>query len=259
MKIENPKIENPSAEKEPHLTGKRETTIEEIQELNKAVEEMYKKDGVHKDLMKLFMIHNNQVFYLVRQIAKAEGFNERELEIAEIAAILHDIKKGGEFEMHGELGGQEAKRILLKMGKSEGLAESVRLAIVRHMGNDGFVGEQARKKFGENFRYEEPKTRVGQSLYDADMLTIMTPEGIDKLLKLRETVPELVRQDEETSRNSNGKITVEDAKFNTIRNSILNTAHSIKLKHSKEIAKDLLNYIKNKYSQLKLDAVEINP
>lgn len=258
MKIETPKIENPSEEKELHLTRKRETTIEEIQELNKAVEEMYKKDGVHKDLMKLFMIHNNQVFYLVRQIAKAEGFDGRELEIAEIAAILHDIKKGGEFEMHGELGGKEARRLLLKMGKSEGLAESVRLAIVRHMGNDGFVGEQARKKFGEAFRYEEAKTRVEQSLYDADMLTIMTPEGIDKLLKLRETVPELIRQDEETSKKSNGKITVEDAKLNTIRNSILNTINSIKLKTSKEIASDLLKYIKGKYPQMKLDSVEIN-
>lgn len=257
MKMEFPKIENPS-KKEPYLNEKRETTPEDIGKINDIVKETYEKDGVKKDLIELFMIHNKQVFYLVRQIAKAEGFNERELEIAEIAAILHDIKKGGEFEMHGEIGGQEAKRLLLKMGKSENLAESVRLAIVRHMGNEGFVGEQARKRYGGDFRYEEPKTRTEQSLYDADMLTIMTPEGIDKLLMIRETVPELIRQDEETSRKSNGKITVEEAKFNTIRDSILNTINSIKLKTSKEIARDLLRYIKVKYPQMKLDSVEIN-
>jgi len=257
MNMEFPKIENQS-KKEPRLTGKRETTPEDLGKINNVVREIYEKDGVKKELIELFMIHNKQVFYLARQIAKKEEFNEREMEIAELGAILHDVKKGEEFEMHGELGGKEAKKILLELGKSEDLAESVRLAIVRHMGNEGFVGEQARKKYGENFRYEEPKTKAEQSLYDADMLTIMTPEGIDKLLMIRETVPELIRQDEETSKKSNGKITVEEAKFNTIRDSILNTTDSIKLKTSKEIAKDLLRYIKEKYPQMKLDSVEIN-
>ena len=196
------------------------------------------------------MVHNRQVLGLVREIAHEEKFDEGESEIAELGAVFHDIAKAKDFENHGKNGGELAKEIILAAGKSPKLAESVQLAIVRHMGNTGYVGKKARERFGEDFRYEEPKTRAEQSLYDADMLAILTAEGVRKLLRMRQITPKDLEEDRKASQEKN--ISVEDAAFLTIAESIKNTLESIKLKASQKIAQRLVEKLLKEYPRLKV-------
>ncbi len=236
--------------KEPFLTGQSETSKDELEELLLLVRDAYKESGMDSEMVDLFMKHNRQVLDFVRKIADGEKFNEREREIAELAAVLHDKRKGAvDFEEHGSEGGVSARKLLLSLGKSEGLAESVRLAIERHMGNTGFVGEQARKKYGQEFRYPEPETRVGRSVYEADMLTILTREGVEKLLHIREIESNLRTEDERVA--SEKKISLEEARFASIRKSVENSLDILTLETSKRIADELLDVLYQSYPLLR--------
>ena len=237
--------------KEPFLTGKRETDPFDVERIFQAVEKTYEEDGLDPETLRLFMLHNRQVLDFVRQIGAGEKFDEREQEISELAAALHDFMKGRvPFEEHGDAGGLEAEKILQAMGRSSELARSVRLAIERHMGNSGFVGERAKAKYGEDFRYPEPATRVGECVYEADMLTILTDGGVEKLLHLRSTVPELMREDEVYAEQH--QVTPEDARFTSVKGSVLNSLAVMKLESSIHIAKALVSKLNERYPKLNL-------
>lgn len=231
-----------------YLKGKRETSDKDTETFVGKVEEKYKADGLDEKTQEHFRIHNRQVLDLVREIAREEKLDEGELEIAELAAIFHDIAKGGDFVNHGKNGGELAREIILAAGKSPKLAESVKTAIERHMANTGYVGIKAREKFGSDFRYEEPETRAEQCLYDADMLAIVTPEGVRKLLRLRQITPKDLEDDKKVSQEKN--ISVEDAALLTVAKSIKNSLESIKLDSSRKIAQRLLEKVLKEYPRL---------
>lgn len=222
--------------------AKKETKEEEIKSLLLGVEKIYKKSGMDDRKIELFMAHNKQVLDFVREIAKAENFSEKEIEIAQLAAILHDCKKespGVDFADHGSSSGIEASKILIKMKKRSELVENVVKAIERHMGNTGFVGNEARKKYGKDFLYEEPETRAEQSVYDADLLTILTEDGIKKILHIRENGQDFIKIDKQVALNQG--ITQKEAAILSVKESIENTMNSIKLESSKEIAEGLID------------------
>jgi HD superfamily phosphodiesterase len=233
------------------LKGERETSKKDEEAFIRAVEDRYKADGLDENTQEHFRIHNKQVLELVRVIAREEKLDESELEIAELAAIFHDIAKAKDFENHGINGGDSAKDIILAAEKSQKLAESVQRAIERHMCNTGYVGQKARGKFGENFRYEEPKTKAEQCLYDADLLAIITPGGVRKLLKLRQINPVDLKEDIRVSKEKN--ITVRDAALLTIADSIKNSLDSLKLDSSRKIVQRLLQKVLEDYPKLKID------
>lgn len=206
--IQNP----PSQDREIILTGGMETDEEMWKKLRNEVERNYMDKEVDPELIREFVRHNLQVEDFARRFSEAEGFNDKEKEIVIIGAILHDIAKGyGEFLEHGEEGGRLAKKILLESGVSEDLAESVRLGIVRHMGQEGYPAELARHKFGENFVYPQVSTKVGDMLYRCDILTQLTREGIDKIISLRKTDLDNVREDERVAAEKG--ISVGEARF----------------------------------------------
>ena len=189
---------------EPFIEGAMETNEKDWEALEKIVENFYKSKNVSKEILEQFVVHNKQVKDFVMRFSKKESFNEREKEIAILSAILHDIAKGsGKFESHGEEGGEIAKKILLEMGKSVDLAESVKLAIVRHMGKEGYPTEAAKKKYGDDFEYPEPATKVGQLVYECDILTQLTPEGFEKILHLRKIDEENIEEDQKTAFEKN--------------------------------------------------------
>lgn len=123
---------------EPHLEGEAETDEAMLEEMKKRVEEYYRKNKVSEELIQQFKVHNQQVEEFVKKFSEMDGFNEKEKEIAVIAAIFHDVTKGwGDFLKHGEEGGKIANEALLEMGITPELARSVKLAVERHMGQEG--------------------------------------------------------------------------------------------------------------------------
>lgn len=183
---------------EPSLEGLMESSEGEWAQLRACVQENYVKHGVPAELVQQFTVHNLQVEAFVQKFSALENFDDRAKEIAILGAILHDIAKGyGEFEEHGKVGGEMAKIILLDMGFSEDLVESVRLGIERHMGREGYPAYIAKKKYGDSFEYPAPKTKVGEMIYLCDILTQLTPEGSEKLLTIRRTDPDCIRADKE--------------------------------------------------------------
>ncbi|MCK5044828.1 HD domain-containing protein [Candidatus Parcubacteria bacterium] len=231
---------------EPFLTGEMETNEKDWALLEKMVEDFYKVQGVSKKILEHFVIHNKQVKDFVIKFSSEGNFKKREKEIVILSAILHDVAKGLEnFELHGEKGGEIAEEMLLKIGKSSLLAQSVRMAIIRHMGEEGYPARMAKKKYGDDFKYPKPATIVGQMLYECDILTQLTSSGFDKLLHLRKINEKDIADDKKTALREN--ITQEEAALFSVLESAKESYNLIKIRSVKKFADDLWQKIQIKY------------
>ena len=238
-------IEN-QIKQDPFIEGPVETTEEIREELRKKVEEYYRTNDVSEDLIEQFIIHNKQVEYFVNRFSKKEGFKEKEKEIALLTAILHDITKGsGDFLDHGEEGGKIAKEILIDMDISEELAESVKLGIERHMGQEGYPTDLAKKKYGDDFEYPKYATEVGKMVFECDILTQLTKKGFNKILLLREIDKENRKEDEVVAFEKN--ITREEAAVLSVLKSAKKSYDLIKNRFIKKCAEELYEEIKKEY------------
>jgi len=232
------------------LEGPPETTKEMQDELMHIVEEYYKDHEVSEDLTKQFMIHNRQVRDYVERFSAEEEFGDKEKEIATLAAILHDITKGwGNFLKHGKEGGEIAEGILLDMGISKELAKSVRLAIERHMGPDGYPTRKAKEKYGEDFEYPKYQTKVGQIVFECDILTQLTPEGFAKILLLREKDKNNFAED--AKRAAEEDMTIEKARFLSVLESARKSLELIATPSVKREAEELWKKIEEEYGKIK--------
>lgn len=230
------------------LEGKMEMKDEEWNLVRNKVKEEYIKNDLPEKTIELFNGHNKHVEDFVRKFSEEEKFNERETEIALLAAIMHDIAKGsGEFEMHGEVGGERAENILLEMGKSEKLARSVNLAIMRHMGQEGWPAMKAKEKYGPDFEFPKYATRVGQMVYECDILTQLTKEGFNKIVHLRGMDKKLRKEDEEEALRRG--VTREWAAAESALKSAQTSLGLIKTKSVHDFAERLFKEIKGDYSE----------
>ena len=235
--------------KEPFLTGEMETNEKDWELLEKMVEDFYKAQGVSEKTLEHFIVHNKQVKDFVIKFSREENFSKREREIVILSAILHDVAKGFEnFELHGEKGGEIAEKMLLKIGKSLLLAQSVKLAIIRHMGEEGYPARMAKEKYGNHFKYPKPATIVGQMLYECDILTQLTPSGFAKLLHLRKISKKDITQDKEASLRKN--ITQEEAALFSVLMNAKESYNLIKIKSIKKFADSLWQKIQKKYRKI---------
>ena len=231
---------------EPFLEGDMETNEKDWEILEETVEDFYRSKNISREMLKQFVVHNRQVKDFTVRFSEEENFNEREKEIAILSAILHDITKGsGEFEFHGEEGGKIAEKILLEIRKSPDLAESVKLAIVRHMGKEGYPTKVAKEKYGDDFEYPEPVTRVGQLVYECDILTQLTMEGFGKILHLRKTDQENIKKDQKTALEKN--ITQEQVALLSVLKSAKESYDLISIESVKEFAEKLWQKIQEDY------------
>ena len=244
--------ENKISTSEPFLKGSMETNEKDWKLLEEAVEDFYKSSGIVVETIEQFIVHNRQVKDFVMRFSDKEGFNEREKEIAILSAILHDVAKGsGEFELHGKEGGEIAEKMLLEMRKSPELARSVKLAIVRHMGKEGYPARLAKEKYGDNFEYPQPATKVGQLVYECDILTQLTREGFEKILHLRKIDEKDIKEDKKIALERN--ITQEEATLFSVLKGAEESFNLIKIKSVKKFAEKLWREIQEKYSQYFLD------
>lgn len=229
------------------LKGPVETCESTYIELRKIVEECYLKHDVNKKLIGQFVKHNEQVEEFVEKFSKKKRFSKKEKEIATLAAILHDITKGwGDFLNHGKEGGRIAKEILTSMNISEELAESVKLAIERHMGQEGYPTDLAKKEYGNDFEYPKYATKVGQLVYECDILTQLTEDGFNKILLLRETDKEDRKEDE--ARAEKDGISIEEARIKSVLESAKKSYGLIEIDSIAEHATELWEKIEKEYS-----------
>ncbi|MFZ2970261.1 MAG: HD domain-containing protein [Minisyncoccia bacterium] len=229
------------------LEGPAETTREIQDELMEVVEKYYKDHGVSEDLAEQFMVHNGQVRDYVKKFSAIEHFTDKEEEIATLAAILHDITKGwGDFLQHGKEGGEIAEKILRDMGVSHDLANSIRLAIERHMGPDGYPTRKAKEIYGENFEYPKYQTKVGQMVFECDILTQLTPEGFAKILLLRERDENNLAEDAKRAEEEKG-MTIEKARFLSVLESARKSLELITTPSVRREAEELWKKIEEEY------------
>ncbi len=229
-----------------YIEGEMETDSGIWRQLRDLVIDNYKEHGVDQKLIDQFVRHNAQVEDFVDKFADAEQFTPKEKEIAILAAILHDIAKGyGDFLKHAEEGGEMAEQILLDIGTSPELAYSVRLAIERHMGPAGFPTEEARKVYGPDFQFPVYDTKVGQLVYDCDILTQLTREGFDKLLAIRESSDEYIVEDTAVAQAS-GK-TLSQVRYLSALKSARESLGLIKTKTVREKAEEYWLKIEDEY------------
>lgn len=231
-----------------YIEGAVETSPEERIKLRDAVVACYKEHGVDAKLIEQFVRHNGQVEGFVSKFSKIELFTGKQQEIAELAAILHDIAKGyGDFLEHGKVGGEMAENLLLEMGKSPELAYSVKLAIERHMGPAGYPTEKAKAAYGQDFEYPKYATEVGQMVYDCDILTQLTQEGFEKLLMIRELSEENTKEDEITAEEK-GR-TLNQVRYLSVLNSARKSLELIKTRSVKDEAEKLWQKIEGEYKE----------
>lgn len=230
------------------LEGNMETDEKIWRKLRDMVADCYRKNGVKEEMIKQFVVHNKQVENFVAEFSEKEGFTDKEKEIAILSAIFHDIAKGyGDFLKHGEEGGQTAEKILLEIGVSEGLARSVRLGIERHMGAEGYPAEKAKEAYGENFKYPAYETKVGQMIYECDILTQLTREGFDKILMLRELNEKNIAEDKKRAEEKG--MTVNQVRFLSVLDSARKSLELIKTKSVKKYAERLWRGIEGEYKE----------
>lgn len=108
--------------------------------------------------------HVERVRDLVLRIGKKE---KADLNILEIAALLHDIHKPEEMRAmgkfcHAEKGAQTAKKILRKFGVEENMINEVAHCIIAHRTKNNYI----------------PETLEAKILYDADRLDAIGAIGI---------------------------------------------------------------------------------
>ncbi|MFH0832674.1 MAG: HD domain-containing protein [Candidatus Aenigmatarchaeota archaeon] len=124
--------------------------------------EKYAKENLNE----LNYEHSQLVRKIAKKLAKKENAN---LEVVEIAALLHDIAREKDGDHH--IAGKEiAKEQLQKMGADQAMIDSVSHCIEAH---------SMKTVHPDLLR---PQTIEAKVLFEADMINLMSPFGIVKMM-----------------------------------------------------------------------------
>ena len=229
----------------------RETKIEselenKINLLKDYVKEVYLKsaEGDPKKEMQVkeFNRHNEDILDFVEELTEEE-MSPEDKEMAKLAAILHDIAKfNAPLVKHGFEGAKMAETKLKELNFDKEMVQQVKNAIERHMGPiPGFMANEAKKweeKTGEKIEFPRPKSTVDKLLYDADMLSLISLRGIQKILTIRENTDVFQEEDEKTAAKEG--ITVEEARWRSALKSAYEAADSLFTESAKRKAYQFL-------------------
>jgi hypothetical protein len=186
--------------------------------------------------LEAFKEHNNQVLEMCIARGIEKKLNPKELKMAEIAGILHDSAKANVapkevkeipnyiLAAHGEIASNEVEEIFAKnpeliktiLGNKYNENEKIQTinviknAIKNHMGpHPGFMTHVLKQVNAELEKINQPKIEhpyptkgepVGEILLAADMYSLATRQGREKILGIRSFVPFFQKQDEELSK-----------------------------------------------------------
>ncbi len=194
--------------------------------------------------------HTYRVLKLARLLAKNENAN---MEIVEIAAILHDIArvredkdKSGNTD-HAALGAKMAEKILKELNYSEDIVKGVVHCIETHR----FRGEKA------------PKTIEAKILFDADKLDALGAVGVARAYIIAGEMGEPLYREEtniEEYKNKNLTEGKSNGRIKDVSKHSVNIEYEMKFKHlperlftekAKQIAKDRLKFMDQFFERLK--------
>ena len=124
-----------------------------------------------ENLSEMNWLHSQGVRKIAKRLSKKEGAN---LEVVEIASLLHDIgREKGEPLEHHIRGVEIAKNLLQELGTDTEMTKEVLHCIEAHM---------MEKDLPDAPR---PNTTEAKIVFDADMINLISPFGICKLIFMR--------------------------------------------------------------------------
>ncbi|MBP6989699.1 HD domain-containing protein [Candidatus Shapirobacteria bacterium] len=230
----------------------KETKIEselenKIDLLKDYVKEVYSKsaEGDPKKEMQVkeFNRHNEDILDFIEELTKEEKISPEDMEAAKLAAVLHDVAKfDAPLIKHGFEGAKIAEKKLKELNFDEKTIQQVKNSIERHMGPiPGFMENEAKKweeQTGEKIEFPRPKNTVDKALYDADMLSLISFHGIEKILTIRKNTDIFQEEDEKTAAKEG--ITIEEARWRSALKSAYEAADSLFSESAKRKANQFL-------------------
>jgi uncharacterized protein len=124
-----------------------------------------------ENLGEMNLLHVQDVRKIARKLAKAEGANA---ETVDIASLLHDIGKEKSSPLEHHIKGVEiAKNLLQELNADKKLTDEVLHCIDAHMMQTELPNAP------------RPKTIEAKVVFDADMINLISPFGIAKLIFMR--------------------------------------------------------------------------
>ena len=230
----------------------RETKIEselenKINLLKDYVKEVYLQstEGDPKKEMQVeeFNQHNEDILDFVEELTKEEKISPEDMETTKLAAVLHDAAKfNTPLVKHGFEGAKMAEKKLRELNFDEEIAQQVKNAIERHMGPiPGFMENEAKKweeKTGEKIEFPRPENTVDKLLYDADMLSLISLHGIEKILTIRKNTDVFKEEDEKIAAKEG--TTVEEVRWRSALKSAYEAADSLFTESAKRKANQFL-------------------
>lgn len=217
-------------------------TPEEFEHLRTHVRERYARSDQAPEVVKALNEHNDRVLGHAEDIARGEGLDSNETDLLKTIAVLHDLAKADTHLMlHADAGSEDGAVLLRELGKSESFIESVQQGIRCHMGPFPFIEEEAEKyakKTGEHVHHPRPRSKIDRLFYDADMLALIDIEGIEKVVVLRRTTPEFVREDERVAAQE--AITPRAAAYRSAMQSVQRAADTLFSETARRLAAELV-------------------
>lgn len=202
-----------------------------IELVNERYEDPNSTLAKNTEQLRTFKEHNEDVLKLCINRGIEKGFNEKELKILEISAILHDLNKADKpkdkkakipnytLAAHGEMAATEIKNILNQYPKilneilgdnysKEEKEETILIienTIRSHMGpHPGFMDRILKnvnkelKEIGEKeIEHPYPDNQIAETLLAVDMASLAGTKGRKKVLAIRSAVPFFKKQDED--------------------------------------------------------------
>lgn len=193
FEAEIPEI-TPLAEPTVKKIEKEEMTVDDYNQTEKFLRTIYEKENRPEEA-KTNIEHTKQVVNFAEKIAESERKKNPTLDIdvVKTAAWLHDCGKmeaGQEdFIKHHFIGAEKAKEFLKTLNKNEEFIEKVADCISSHMGPPKFMEvcqKEYQEKKDEFVELPTPKTPEAQIVYDADMLSLISLKGLEKIVKIRQ-------------------------------------------------------------------------
>ena len=173
--------------------------------------------------------HVERVYNLAKNIGKTEGCD---MEILEIAAILHDIGRPEESRQkgnvcHAEIGSLLAEGILKQYGYGDEFISKVQHCILAH-----------RKKKGR-----EPQTKEAKVLFDADKLDSLGAIGVGRLFFFACEHGAKVHNSPEINIENTQSYTKEDTAYREWHMSLRHLKDKFHTEEGERIAKERLKFM----------------
>ena len=200
--------------------------------LDEKVEERYGR--FPEAVQEKYVTHNEQIRDFVIELAMHEGFPKEDLLVAEMAATWHDSTKGDEppagfqdvkyyaLAMHAKTAADLVPEIFtdeyLKDINFEGeygtARQEIARSIMEHMGpRPGFMddilkyfNQEMEKRGSIGVDYPKAESKSGKVLLEADMMGLVSPEGIKKVFGDRMVIENFRREDEELAKKYNDEV-----------------------------------------------------